>query len=124
MTIKKSSKIDFYKFVKPPKMVDSGDDKDRQLSQVFQTQVVAFNRLGKTLNSIGTTMIEFRKTQTQIYEAVSKQSKTGFVAKFNLPTAPKKSDDVVSKDTPKAETPSWLESILDVLSTAYLVDLL
>jgi hypothetical protein len=120
--VKKNSKIDFYKLTGLPKVSTGSKTKEgkrqAELQQAARLQTVALNGLGKTLNSIGKSLIEFRELQFQIYKRVDRQSKQDFTAVFNMPTAPRKQGNTAARTQEKIEPPSWLESVFEVLKLA------
>jgi len=124
MAVKKNSKIDLYKFVAVPKPSAKGKTREgkrqNELVTSFATFTTGFNNLGKTLNSVSRSMVEMRDTQFAIYKAVSSQAKSGFVAKYNLPTAPKPQQGPAPKEKEEKESPSWLESLFNLLVTGLL----
>ena len=120
--VKKNSKIDFYQLTSLPKVSTGNKTKEGkrqgELQQAARLQTVALNSLGKTLNSIGKSLQEFREVQFQIYKRVDRQSKKDFTAVFNMPTAPQRKGNQAAKTQEKIEPPSWLESVFEVLKLA------
>lgn len=121
-SVKKNSKIDFYKFTTLPIVKTAGKGKDatrqRQIEIGFRLQTLALNRLGETVNSMGKSMQQLRDTQYAIYKTVERQSKKDFKAVFNLPTAPKGKQPTEKKSQERVKTNPWWADLMDLISMA------
>ena len=65
--VKKSAKINFYKFVSPVKVGSKTEDATFIKAQNATTSAV--NNLGKTLNSLSKALMEFRDNQVKLLES-------------------------------------------------------
>ena len=111
--VKKSAKINFYKFVSIVKVDSKSEDAD--FVKVQNATIKAHNNLGITLNSLSSALLEFRDGQLKLLESLVDSSPKKFVAKFN--TA-KKADPLEREEEEQGssnEAPSWLESIFNLI---------
>ena len=112
-TIKKSTKINFYKFVQVK--APSGGDKSVEGATVnsLNMNTVAINNLGATVNSIGKIAQDFKKIQLARLEFARKSAKE-FEANYTK-TQKKKSFDGFSPAA-LVKKPNWLEGLFKMLS--------
>tara|TARA_B100001113_G_scaffold37331_1_gene26528 strand:- start:1868 stop:4483 length:2616 start_codon:yes stop_codon:yes gene_type:complete len=116
-TIRKNSKINFYKFVqvKEPSTNARGRAPSGQMEVVktINNNTVAINNLGATVNSIGAIAQDFKKIQLRRLELAVKSQKT-FDAEFTETKKKKK----FAGFSPAAlvKKPSWLEGLFNMLS--------
>ena len=122
-SVRKNSKIDFYKLTTLPKVETTGKSKDavrqRQLETGFRLQTLALNRLGTTVNSMGKSMQQLRDVQFAIFKTVDRQSKKDFKAVFNLPTVGGKGKEPGEKvQQERVKTNPWWADLMDLISMA------
>ena len=112
-TIKKSSKINFYKFVQVKVPNVDGKSVEGQVVKSVITNTVAINSLGATVNSIGKIAQDFKKIQLARLELATKNQKD-FEATYTK-TQKKKT---FSGFSPAAlvKKPNWLEGLFKMLS--------
>ena len=112
-TIKKSSKINFYKFVQVTK--SSGGDKSVEGATVnsLNMNTVAINNLGATVNSIGKIAEDFKKIQLARLEFARKSAK-----EFEANYTKTRKKNTFSGFSPAAlvKKPNWLEGLFKMLS--------
>jgi len=112
-TIKKSSKINFYKFVQVKQPTGNTNSVDGEVARTINTNTIAINHLGGTVNSIAKIAQDFKKIQLARLELATKKQKD-FQATYTK-TQKKKT---FSGFSPAAlvKKPSWLEGLFKMLS--------
>ncbi|AIX38009.1 hypothetical protein Syn7803US88_8 [Synechococcus phage S-MbCM6] len=111
--VKKSAKINLYKFVTPVKV--TGKTEDAALIKVQNSTTGALNNLGKTLNSLGKVLTEFRDNQTKLLKSFEATAPKKFIPKFNQS---KVKDPFVKQEEEQGssnEAPGWLEAIFNLV---------
>jgi len=112
-TIKKSSKINFYKFVQVKEPTGGAKSVEGAVVKSLNMNTGAVNNLGATVNSIGKIAQDFKKIQLARLELATKNQKD-FEATYTK-TQKKKT---FSGFSPAAlvKKPSWLEGLFKMLS--------
>ena len=113
--IRKSSKINFYKFVqvKEPMQSKSLRGQMPEVAKTLNTNTLAINNLGATVNSIGAIAQDFKKIQIKRLELAIKNQKT-FDANY---TKTQKTKPFSGFSAAKlVKKPSWLEGLMKMLS--------
>jgi hypothetical protein len=114
-TVKKSAKLNVYKFVAVKKAPSRGG-KDGQLAQSFAKTTSAINNVGLVLNGIGSVLKEIRDIQVAIHDSFQRSLKASqFTPVYNLPSAPTGMDAPDAPERKKKKMPGFLESILSFL---------
>lgn len=111
--VKKSAKINLYKFVTPVKV--TGKTEDAAIIKVQNSTTSALNNLGKTLNSLGKVLTEFRDNQTKLLKSFESTAPKKFIPKFNQA---KQKDPFVKEEAEQGqltEAPGWLEAIFNLV---------
>ena len=80
-TIQKSSKLDFYKFVKV-KQPGGSKSSDLNVAKAINKNTIAINNIGATLNSFGKAIADIKKSTIAAYELEEKNKKK-FEAEYN-----------------------------------------
>jgi len=113
--VKKSAKLNFYKFVTPKKMKVEAKDAG-VLQEGINKNTQALNNIGKTLNSLGAVLTEFRDAQAKMVETLTAQQKVKFTPVYAKPTGGPKMDlgDGEQK-LPETQMPGFLEAIFNLV---------
>ena len=113
--VKKSAKINFYKFVSPKKMkVDAKGS--AVLQEGINKNTQALNNIGATLNSLAKVMTEFRDAQAKLVESLTAQQKVAFKPSYTQPTGGPKMDlGSNEQELPTTQMPGFLESIFNLV---------
>ncbi|AOO17005.1 hypothetical protein RW220110_013 [Cyanophage S-RIM12_RW_22_0110] len=113
-TVQKSSKINFYKFVQVKDPSGSANpavkDSDIVLAKSINTNTLAINNLGETVNSLGKVLVDLKKVSLSNLEAQRAQ-KTKFKAEYTKPQK-QKQGGLVSGLLSKSG--SFLEGLLNL----------
>ena len=111
--VKKSAKINFYKFVSPVKVGSKTEDATFIKAQNATTSAV--NNLGKTLNSLSKALMEFRDNQVKLLESFADSAPKKFVPKFNKPDQIDPIEEEAEEQGSGMQAPGWLESIFNLI---------
>ena len=114
-TIKKSAKLNFYKFVSPVKVNTGGDKKFVGLQMGINKNTQAINNIGATINSLGKVMGEFRDGQAKMLEQIQASSKEKFKPVYTKPTGGPDMGRLEEGETPETVMPGWLESLFNII---------
>ena len=109
-TVKKTSKIDLYKFVPTGK----ADSKSNPMVRTMVSNVHAINSLGKTVNSIGAVVIDIKKTNLHRLEQ-ERKNRVKFRPEYTTPRKRNSIFKFLSK-VKKGRIPGFLESLLNLLA--------
>jgi len=114
--VKKSAKLNFYKFVPPLKVSGGkGDAKDAALQNGIGKNTQAINNIGATLNSLGKVLIEFRDSQVKMIGEIQASAKDTFKPIYSKPTGGPDMGELEGGEMPETEMPSWLESLFNIV---------
>ena len=108
-TVKKSSKIDLYKFV--PSGATS--TKSNPMVRTMVSNVAAVNNLGKTVNSIAGVVVDIKKTNLARLEQ-ERKNRVKFKPDYTVPKKRKSMFSFLNK-IKKGRIPGFLESLLNLL---------
>ena len=111
--VKKSAKINFYKFVSPVKV--GSKTEDVTLIKAQNATIKANNNLGLTLNSLSKALMEFRDSQLRLLESLSASAPKKFVPKFNKPEQSDPLEQEEEEQGSGMQAPGWLESIFNLI---------
>ena len=114
--VKKSAKLNFYKFVPPMKPSGSKmDAKDAALQNGIAKNTQALNNIGATLNSLGKVLLEFRDAQVKMIGQIQASAKDTFKPVYAKPTGGPDMGELAGGEMPETEMPSWLESLFNIV---------
>ena len=112
-TIQKSSKINFYKFVQVKNLTGGGKAVEREIVKSINTNTLAVNNLGATVNSIAKIANDFKSIQIERLDLVKKKHKD-FEATYTK--TQKKKPFAGFSPAALVKKPSWLEGLFKMLS--------
>ena len=121
VVVKKSAKINFYKFVNLPKTGSSTTSykksKDRvAITSSLNANVKALNNVGATLNSIAKALQEFVDSQQQILKNISTTTEPSFVPRYTKPKGQEDDDGgLVDNEIAEVKMPGFLESLFNII---------
>ena len=112
--VKKGAKINFYKFVSPVKV--SSKSEDAAVIKVQNSTTTAVNNLGKTLNSLGKVLLEFRDTQINLLKSFEATAPKKFVPRYAKKDTGSDFGAIGESEQGQSnEAPGWLESIFNLV---------
>ena len=111
--VKKSAKINLYKFVSPVKATSKSEDVALIKAQNSTTSAV--NNLGKTLNSLAKVLTEFRDNQISLLKSFEATAPKKFVPKFNQAEQKGPFVKEEAEQGQNTKAPSWLEAIFNLV---------
>tara|TARA_R100000005_G_scaffold94498_3_gene72702 strand:- start:5945 stop:8944 length:3000 start_codon:yes stop_codon:yes gene_type:complete len=111
--VKKSAKINFYKFVSPVKV--TGKMEDAAVVKAQNSTTSAINNLGKTLNSLAKVLTEFRDNQVKLLQSFEATAPKKFIPKFNKPEQSDPLEQEEEEQGSGMQAPGWLESIFNLI---------
>ena len=118
--VKKSAKINFYKFVNLPKTGSTAISKESKgrvaITSSLNANVKALNNVGATLNSIAKALQEFVDSQQQILQNISTTTEPSFVPRYTKPKGQEDDDGgLVDNEIAEVKMPGFLESLFNIV---------
>ena len=117
--VKKSAKINFYKFVNLPKTGSTAISKESKgrvaITSSLNANVKALNNVGATLNSIAKALQEFVDSQQQILQNISTTTEPSFVPRYTKPKGQEDDGGLVDNEIAEVKMPGFLESLFNIV---------